>query len=1297
MSIGSARRPSMILRSRKTSVVSGLVVMAVIVAQAALMVGQAAAANPSANLDQCANDPLPSSHLNGCNTSATQWVNGNLGSSKSVYFEGDSIPYRMTFGNLVTGAANPHTVTIEWDTTKSSKHAIDYLTTWNRTVADANPCLGISGCSSSTTFPIPADPQVTGAGVTPIAGNFTLFGGTITSVDPYTGGAGFPTGDKSRSIKIHFTTTVANPVLAWGGHISTRQDWGQANSAVTISGSPYHMRLLDLDGSGGNQDRSLSADAVIFPGSITIVKDATPNGTTSFAFTASPSPLTGFNLVDDGTVANDTKVFSNITNFTTYSVAETPTTGWDLTGRACTVTSANGGSQTLSGSFGVSINLKEGENVTCTFSNAPTPAPALSITKDATESGFSAVGDVIHYTIVATNTGNTTLAAVTVTDPNASGLSCTPANGSPLAPSATMSCTASHTITQADIDAGSYYNQACVDDGTGGAAQACDDVTTPGSKNPHLSITKTATESGFSAVGDVIHYTVVATNDGNVTLAAVTVTDPNASGLSCTPANGSPLAPSATMSCTASHTITQADLDAGTYFNQACVDDGANGAAQACDDVTTPGTQNPHLAITKSATESGFSAVGDVIHYTITATNDGNVTLAAVTVTDPNASGLSCTPANGSSLAPGASLSCTASHTITQADIDAGSYYNQACVDDGANGAAEACDDVTTPGTQSPALSIDKSATESGFSAVGDIIHYTIVATNTGNTTLAAVTVTDPNASGLSCTPANGSSLAPGATMNCSASHTITQADLDAGTYYNQACVDDGAGGATQACDDVTTPGTQNPALSIDKSATETGFSAVGDVIHYTIVATNTGNVTLAAVTVTDSQVSNLSCTPANGSPLAPLATMSCTASHTITQADIDAGSFYNQACVDDGANGAAQACDDVTTPGTKNPHLAITKDATETGFDSVGDIIHYTITATNDGNTTLASVTVTDSQVSDLSCTPANGSSLAPGASLSCTASHTITQADIDAGSFYNQACVDDGANGAASACDDVTTPGTQNDVLTLTKTDDLNPAEYDHVGQIVTYTLTATNSGNTTLHNVNVSDSPALDSFTCTPAIPAASLDPGASIVCTGTHTITQADLTAGSFTDTASATSTEDDAPDAVDTVTGSAPAPVSQITPTATTCAQFKAGTAGTLSRVDYSVKNGNISQVSPGVFFYWVTVTSSGTYTIDQTITTGNFSTKFTVASGSAAYNSSCTKVSSTITQNSTTGAVTVTFAGSGSTFFIGIKYSTGSVVGHAAPSPGTTVHYDFSTQGVAGSTSGLDLKKKGTP
>ena len=84
------------------------------------------------------------------------------------------------------------------------------------------------------------------------------------------------------------------------------------------------------------------------------------------------------------------------------------------------------------------------------------------------------------------------------------------------------------------------------------------------------------------------------------------------------------------MTCTASHTVTQADIDAGHYVNTACVDDGAGGAAQACasEDVHA-GSQNPHLAITKEATEASYNAVGDVIHYTIVATNDGNTTLGS--------------------------------------------------------------------------------------------------------------------------------------------------------------------------------------------------------------------------------------------------------------------------------------------------------------------------------------------------------------------------------------------------------------------------------------------------------------------------------------------------------------------------------------------------------------------------------------------------------------------------------------------------------------------------------------------
>ena len=57
------------------------------------------------------------------------------------YCEGDSFPYRLHVRQ--SGDLPSHTVTIEWDTTKSGKHAIDYLTTYNRTVATANPCLGV--------------------------------------------------------------------------------------------------------------------------------------------------------------------------------------------------------------------------------------------------------------------------------------------------------------------------------------------------------------------------------------------------------------------------------------------------------------------------------------------------------------------------------------------------------------------------------------------------------------------------------------------------------------------------------------------------------------------------------------------------------------------------------------------------------------------------------------------------------------------------------------------------------------------------------------------------------------------------------------------------------------------------------------------------------------------------------------------------------------------------------------------------------------------------------------------------
>ena len=82
--------------------------------------------------------------------------------------------------------------------------------------------------------------------------------------------------DQETRVQIRFKVTDATKpvVLAWGGHIASRADWGfdgdDPLSAGGIHGSPYHMRLIELclEGEtcqGGNQDRSLQAAAIFVP------------------------------------------------------------------------------------------------------------------------------------------------------------------------------------------------------------------------------------------------------------------------------------------------------------------------------------------------------------------------------------------------------------------------------------------------------------------------------------------------------------------------------------------------------------------------------------------------------------------------------------------------------------------------------------------------------------------------------------------------------------------------------------------------------------------------------------------------------------------------------------------------------------------------------------------------------------------------------------------------------------------------------------------------------------------------
>ncbi|MBL8121462.1 hypothetical protein JNM87_01800, partial [Candidatus Saccharibacteria bacterium] len=98
-------------------------------------------------------------------------------------------------------------------------------------------------------------------------------------------------------------------------------------------------------------------------GSITIVKDAVPNGAQDFTFTTTGNGLSSFSLDDDtNPTLSNTKTFSNLLPGS-YSVTEQATGGWDMSGLSC-----SGGGTQVNGAT-VAINLAAGANVSCTYTN----------------------------------------------------------------------------------------------------------------------------------------------------------------------------------------------------------------------------------------------------------------------------------------------------------------------------------------------------------------------------------------------------------------------------------------------------------------------------------------------------------------------------------------------------------------------------------------------------------------------------------------------------------------------------------------------------------------------------------------------------------------------------------------------------------------------------------------------------------------------------------------------------------------------------------------------------------------
>jgi uncharacterized repeat protein (TIGR01451 family) len=585
---------------------------------------------------------------------------------------------------------------------------------------------------------------------------------------------------------------------------------------------------------------------------------------------------------------------------------------------------------------------------------------------------------------------------------------------------------------------------------------------------------------------------------------------------------------------------------------------------------------NPALNITKDASVPGgtANAAGEVISYTISVANTGNVALTGVTVTDPFVSNLAPVLSGGfnsgdidhdSVLDTTETWHYTATHTVTQAEIDAGGTIDNTATADSDQTGPDT-DPASIPVEQNPALNITKDASVPGGTAdaAGELINYTISVANTGNMTLSGVTVTDPFADvgsivrGADTVGDNDALLEVGETWSYTAAHTVTQAELDSNGGGDGALENTATADSTQTgpdTDDASVPVEQRPSLNIVKDASVPGGTAdtAGELISYTISVANTGNTTLTGVTVTDpfadvgSIVRGADVVGDNDALLEVGETWGYTAAHTVTQAEIDSngggdGLLQNTATADSTETGPDT--DDANVPVEQRPGMNITKDASVPGgtADTAGELISYTITVANTGNTTLTGVSVTDpfadvgSIVRGADVVGDNDALLEVGETWGYTAAHTVTQAEIDSngggdGALENIATAH--SDQTSDDDDDASVPVSSNPALNITKDASVPGGTANAAGELISYTITVANTGNTTLTGVTVTD-PFADVGSIVRGADVsgdndALLEVGETWGYTAAHTVTQAEIDSngggdGALENTATADSNE-----------------------------------------------------------------------------------------------------------------------------------------------------------------------------
>ena len=486
-------------------------------------------------------------------------------------------------------------------------------------------------------------------------------------------------------------------------------------------------------------------------------------------------------------------------------------------------------------------------------------------------------------------------------------------------------------------------------------------------------------------------------------------------------------------------------------------------AVAAVNDALVEGTHTCTTGVI-SASGGGYTGItGTAPTFTITDNDVGALTVATTTATatEGGATGaftvvLTAQPASNVTVTIGADGSGQCGFAPTPLTFTNANWNMAQTV------TTTAVDDALVEGTHSCTTGTIASS-GSGYTATGTAPTFTITDNDVGALTVATTTATatEGGATGaftvvLTAQPASNVTVTIGAdgSGQCGFAPTpltFTNANWSTAQTVTTTAVDDALVEGTHSCttgtiassgSGYTATGTAPTftitdndiaSIAVSKSAGVASVAMPGDFITYAIQVTNSGNVAVTSLTLTDSLVA-VTC-PTSGTntilTLAPSATETCTASYIATQDDFDTngggdGDIDNSVLVAGTGGGvpvsatasAAVACAQVKT-------LTFSKTSPAPFPLTAGQVVTYYFTATNAGNVTITDVsideisfngwvplgtpsseTLTDNiplntvTVQSQDSVPNNGiwSELKPNDAVTFSVTYTVQQEDIDA-----------------------------------------------------------------------------------------------------------------------------------------------------------------------------------------------------------------------------------------------------------------------------------------------------------